>query len=84
MMQVKVGNGLHPSEMVVSVKTTDGEQNLVIDRRSLLDGYVAIGYPIREHDGNYLVELPRETASGSWRVWVSRTDLREATERQYA
>jgi hypothetical protein len=87
MMKVKVaeaGKGLHPSEVVVTVKTIDGDQSLVIDRRSLDNGFIRIGYPIREHKKNYLIELPRETSSGSWRVWVSKTQLEGEPERQLA
>ena len=37
-MRVKVreiGPGLHPSEVVVEVQTTDGSERLVVDRNSL-------------------------------------------------
>ncbi len=71
----EVGEGLHPSEVVVAVKTFDRTENLVVDRRSLNDGAVEIGYPIRQQDDLYLVELPRETMSGSQRVWVSSDDM---------
>ncbi|MGO9675600.1 MAG: hypothetical protein ACLPSF_15770 [Methylocella sp.] len=87
MMKVKVtevGNGLHPSEVVVAIKTCDGDQSLVVDRRALQNGFIAIGYPIRENDRKYLIELPRETSSGSWRVWVERSQLEDELERQIA
>lgn len=78
MMKVKVaevGEGLHPSEVVVAVRTLDGTENLVVDRRSYRNGTVSIGYPIRQEGNNYLVELPRETLSGSWRVWVKEDQV---------
>jgi hypothetical protein len=87
MMKVRVatvGDGLHHSEVVVAVKTNEGDQSLVIDRRSLQDGFVRIGYPIRQQNHEYLIELPRETSSGSWRVWVDRSQLEDEPERQYA
>lgn len=78
MMRVKVeevGNGLHPSEVVVSVRTTDGSERLVVDRRSLSsDHSLEVGYPIDNRDGLFLVELPRETTTGSWRVWVPEAE----------
>lgn len=73
MMKVKiseVGSGVHPSEVVVAVKTVDGAENLVVSRRSLKAASIEVGYPIRREDDRYLIELPRETSSGSWRVWV--------------
>ena len=74
MLRLKVqksGDGLHPSEVVVEVRTADGSrENLLIDRRTLHDGTIGVGYPIGSEQGRVLVELPRETMSGSWRVWV--------------
>lgn len=73
-MRVKVqtvGRGSHPSEVMVSVKTASGgEERLVVHRRALDGDTLDIGYPINQGDDSYLVELPRETLNGSWRVWV--------------
>jgi hypothetical protein len=78
-MRVKVdevGKGLHSSEVVVQIETAEGEpQRLVVDRRSIVDGTIEVGYPVRRDNGHYLIELPRETIDGSWRVWVSKDVL---------
>ena len=78
-MRVKVnevGRGLHSSEVVVQIETAEGEpQRLVVDRRSIIDGTIEVGYPVRRDNGYYLIELPRETIDGSWRVWVSKDVL---------
>lgn len=78
-MRVKVdevGKGLHTSEVVVQIQTAEGQpERLVVDRRSLVDGTIEVGYPIRQDNGYYLIELPRETIGGSWRVWVSKEIL---------
>lgn len=68
----RVTEGTHPSEVVVSVQTTKGtSENLVVHRRALsADHSLEIGYPINREGGSYLVELPRETTTGAWRVWV--------------
>ena len=71
----KIRNGLHHSEVVVSVHTHQGDEGLVIDRRSLHDGFVDVGYPIRNDGTPFLVELPRETYAGNWRAWVDRSQL---------
>ncbi len=87
MVKVKVqevGTAHQPSEVVVAVKTLSGTENLVTDRRSLRDGAIAIGYPIRQEEGSYLIELPRETQSGSWRVWVKSDQLISEDERMRA
>lgn len=65
----KVRDGLHPSEAIVAV----GDERLVVDRRSLVDGRIDIGFPVAQQDGQYLVELPNETWTGAWRVWVPET-----------
>jgi hypothetical protein len=69
----KIGTGLHPSEVSVSVKTVDGTQRLVVSNRSIKDNSISVGFPLGERPDALLVELPRETQSGAWRVWV-RTD----------
>jgi hypothetical protein len=86
-MRVKVkeeGGGIHPNELVVSILTRDGPERLVVHRRSIHDGALEIGYPISEDGPHYLVELPRETMWGLWRVWVSKSALRESQERRRA
>lgn len=72
-----VGVGQHPSEAVVSVTTADGKkEELIVDRRSL-EGKesLRVGYPLRREGDQALIELPRETIRGSWRIWVKREDL---------
>ena len=75
-MRVKVqtvGQGTHPSETVVTVTTADGTQEeLVVDQRSIESGSIRIGYPVDARDDQFLIELPRETASGTSRVWVRK------------
>jgi len=72
----KIGKGLHPNEVVVEVQTSDGIERLVVDRRAIEASSLSIGDPLREESGKLLVELPRETMSGAWRVWVKRGTLK--------
>ena len=72
----KVGEGLHPSEWVVTVRTMGGVvEELVIDPHSLRDNTLIIGWPVGTQDGYRLVELPRPTSRGTRRVWVNKDDL---------
>jgi hypothetical protein len=74
-----VGAGQHPSEAVVSVTTADGKQEeLIVDKRALEGGTLRIGYPLRRQAGQFLIELPRETMGGSWRVWVRESQVERA------
>jgi hypothetical protein len=73
-MRVKVHDkkpGLHPSELVVGLRTNSGTERVVVHTRSIENNAIDIGIPISKKNNDYLVELPRETQSGMWRVWVS-------------
>lgn len=77
-MRVKVqtiGEGLHPSEVVVQVQTESGPENLVVNKRAIQKDSVAVGMPLQQNKEMVLVELPREAMSGRWRVWVPRDAL---------
>jgi len=69
------GEGLHPSEVVVLVPTRTGEEELVVDPKSLEGAAVEIGWPVGRDGKFVLVELPRPTSTGSRRVWVDGKDL---------
>lgn len=65
------GLGLHPSERVISISTAEGVQEIVVNESSIRQGTIEIGNPITSHGKDlHLVELPTETNSGAWRVWV--------------
>ena len=81
----KVGEGLHPSEMVVTVNTKDGPVSMVVDPNVISsDSTVSIGWPVSKDADFFLVELPRETLQGSWRVWVASSELERTEERKRA
>ena len=71
----KIGNGMHPSEVVVAVSTTSGKESLVVNSRAFTDNSLEIGYPVNQEANSFLVELPHETESGAWRVWVDGSEI---------
>lgn len=74
----KLGEGQHPSEVLVAVRTADGTlEKVVVDQRSLRDDTLEVGYPVGEKGADFLVELPRESVRGVWRVWVPRNVFSE-------
>ena len=83
-MQIKckhLMDGPGPSEAIVSIVTADGQQEEVVVYTGLLrDGYLEVGPVLGNRDGETLVELPRESASGRWRVWVPETEVVEDRE----
>ena len=71
----RLGEGLHPSETLVSVETREGPAEIAVDTLALRNGTLPIGWPVGKNDGFLLVELPRPTVNGARRVWVRKEEL---------
>jgi hypothetical protein len=57
------------------------EEQVVVDHRSLKDDTLEVGWPVGQSERAWLVELPRETIRGAWRLWVPRESvIRETAE----
>jgi hypothetical protein len=72
-----LANGPGPSERVVGIVTTNGKEEVVL-HASALDTHNRLEVGVLGYDeksGQALVELPRESVSGRWRVWVPRSAL---------
>jgi hypothetical protein len=80
----KISEGLHPSEAIVSVKTSTGSERVVVSTRSIVENSIPVGWPLGRSEQLTLVELPRETETGSWRIWVPSDELIETEERMRA
>jgi hypothetical protein len=65
-------NGPIPSEKVVTIPTTTGTEEVVVHKSQVTAEGVEAGF-IGEEGDRMLVELPRETVSGRWRVWIPKT-----------
>lgn len=71
----QVEDGLHPSELVVTIRTADGKtEEVAVDRRLVEDKRLK-AYAVGTERDRVLVELPRETLSGSWRVWMPKASV---------
>lgn len=72
----EVGPGLHPSEVVVEVQTTQCTERLVIDRTAIANDSLFVGWrSLARKNGEVLIELPNETMSGTSRIWVRNDDI---------
>ena len=83
MMRVEIerlGRGLHPEEVVVAVQTRSGREELAVDESSLQGATLGVGWPVGQNDECFLVELPRETFRGFWRVWVPKDRVSRESE----
>lgn len=71
-----LGEGQHPSERTVVVTAADGaRETMIVDKESIDDSSIDVGYPVGSDKDRLLVELPRETMSGRWRLWMKRSDV---------
>lgn len=67
----RLSSGPGPGEVVVEVETAEGAtEEVVVHSKGLHGDTIEVGYPIHRLNDRLLVELPRETVSGAWRVWV--------------
>jgi subtilisin-like proprotein convertase family protein len=67
--------GPGPSEQIVGIETKAGQEQVVLSARALINGYLYVGEPLAKEGRMYLVELPRESASGRWRIWVPDSEV---------
>lgn len=71
-------DGPGPSEAIVSIRTTKGEEEVVVYTGLLTNGYLEVGPQLSGQRDRVLVELPRESASGRWRVWIPTSEVAKA------
>jgi hypothetical protein len=76
-------DGPGPSEAIVGVRTVGGKQEEVVVYTGLLkNGYLQVGPHLSSQKDQVLIELPRESASGRWRVWIPESEI--VSEREAA
>lgn len=67
--------GLIETERVAIVKTAaGGTEEVTVSARSIEEDTIPAAF-IGQDDGRVLVELPRETSSGRWRLWVPKEQV---------
>lgn len=66
------------SEKIERVITADGiEEQVFVAPEQLVDNYVYLPEVYAEDD-RVLVELPQESSTGLWRLWISRDKIDSA------
>ena|SRR5579883_2261973 len=63
-----------PSEALVAIRTVEGVEEVVVHASQATADSVEAGFIGADGD-RVLVELPRETVSGRWRVWVDKAAI---------
>ena len=76
----ELAEGPGPAEMLVGVLTMEGmQEEVVLSRRQAENGRMDVGSPLIEEAERCLIELPRESVSGRWRLWIPRSEILSAT-----
>lgn len=72
-MQIRcesVAPGAVPSEAVVAIKTSEGHAEEVVVHTSLVEGDKVRVSGLARREKTVLIQLPRESVQGNWRLWV--------------
>jgi hypothetical protein len=71
-----LADGPGPSEVVVEIVTANGGiEEVVVPKDRLKDGNLEVGQILGRRDGVALVQLPRESTTGRWRLWVPESQV---------
>jgi hypothetical protein len=74
-IQCQVSDGLMPNEKIARIETADGKaEEVAVSSQNISDNKL-MAFEIGRSEGNVLVELPRESASGRWRIWVKEAAI---------
>jgi hypothetical protein len=68
-------DGLMPAEKIARIERADGTYEEVFVSTSNVSGNKLLASEIGRSEGRVLVELPRESVSGRWRVWVKESAI---------
>lgn len=71
----RVSEGLMPKERIAQIETADGRAEIVPVSSQNIEGNKLVAFEIGRRGGNVLVELPRESLSGRWRIWVKESAI---------
>ena len=74
----RLGEGPGPGEVVVGVPTVAGlTEQVVVHVTGMVGNTIDVGYPLASSEEQRLIELPRESVSGKWRLWVPQSAMVE-------
>ncbi|MBI1207382.1 MAG: hypothetical protein GC191_08840 [Azospirillum sp.] len=71
-------DGPGPAEAVVSIQTADGHgEEVIVYKPSILHNMIEVGSTLQSDPAakRALIELPRESVTGQWRIWVPLSAL---------
>ena len=74
-VKAKIIRGATKSERIAYIKTAEGINAEVLLSAAQTDSDHVFAAEITRDNGNVLIELPQETSSGYWRVWVKKNQV---------
>ncbi len=74
----RISEGPGPGEVVIEVTTISGAmEQVVVHVLGMVGDTIDVGYPLASNEEQRLIELPRESESGKWRLWVPQSAMVE-------
>lgn len=74
----RLAEGPGPGEVVVEVTTMTGAtEQVIVHVTGMVGDTIDVGYPLASNEDQRLIELPRESESGKWRLWVPQSAMVE-------
>lgn len=70
-----VSDGLMPDEKIAQIETADGKSEVVAVSKKNIQNNRLMAFEIGRSEGKVLVELPRESTTGRWRIWVKESAI---------
>jgi hypothetical protein len=71
----KVMDGPGPPETIVAIETKGGlDEEVILPKDLVKNETIEVG-SVGQQENSVLIELPHESASGNWRLWVNSTNI---------
>ncbi len=74
-VKAKIIRGATRSERIAYIKTAEGINAEVLLSAAQTGSDHVFAAEVARDNGNVLIELPQETSSGYWRVWVKKNQV---------
>jgi hypothetical protein len=74
-LDCKIIDGIMPNEKIARIQGADGRFDEVVVSKRNISGDKLLASEIGRQEGQVLVELPRESTSGRWRMWVKESSI---------
>ena len=74
-VKAKIVRGAIGSERIAYIKTAEGVRAEVVLSAAQTGTNHILAAEVARDNNNVLIELPQETSSGDWRVWVHKNQI---------